>query len=64
MVANLTGEGLASNVVYKEMFLTLQDTKPLHSEQKAHHPSPAACDLACSRKRDIGAGPTVSWFHG
>mmetsp|Transcript_9294 Transcript_9294/g.27924 ORF Transcript_9294/g.27924 Transcript_9294/m.27924 type:complete len:628 (+) Transcript_9294:75-1958(+) len=34
VVANLTGEGLASNVVYKEMFLTLQDTKTLHSEQK------------------------------
>lgn len=38
VVANLTGEGLASNVVYKEMFLTLRDTQHLHSEQKVRPP--------------------------
>ncbi len=40
VVANLTGEGLASNVVYKEMFLTLRDTQHLHSEQKVRPPQP------------------------
>lgn len=34
VVKTLTDEGLTSGAVYKEMFLTLEDTRPLHSEQK------------------------------
>lgn len=34
VVANLTGEGLASGAVYKEMFLSEGDLAGLHSEQR------------------------------
>ena len=34
VVGNLTGEGLASGAVYKEMFLSEADLAGLHSEQR------------------------------
>lgn len=34
VVGNLTGEGLASGAVYKEMFLSDTDMAGLHSEQR------------------------------